>query len=96
MKPYHVSHCLGRLFKTVFPGGLDNYATPATSKAASPSPSIHSDSSSTHTTTPKQRSGFFGRWGASTLSAPAANPVTSTPDGPIEELVMSGVAFGEL
>ncbi|GJE87054.1 mitochondrial outer membrane protein [Phanerochaete sordida] len=85
-----------RLYKTVFPGGLDNYATPATSKTTSPAPSVRSDSSSTHTATPtKQRSGFFGRFGASNLTVQrAVNPVSSTPDGPVEELIMSGTAFG--
>lgn len=97
--PYH------RLYKIVFPGGVDNYATPATSKAPSPSPSIRSDTSSTHTTKPtpsRGGSGFFGsigRLGGSFLSpggaSPTANPVASTPDGPVEELIMSGTAFGE-
>ncbi|KAJ3526621.1 hypothetical protein NM688_g8239 [Phlebia brevispora] len=79
-----------RLYKTVYPGGIDNYATPATSKAPSPSPSIKSDSSSTHTA--KQRSGFFSRFSSSSVTQ--VNPVTSTPDGPVEELIMSGTAFG--
>lgn len=84
-----------RLYKTVFPSGLDSYATPATSKFPSPSPSIRSETSSTNTATSKQRSGFFGRWGASGLSAQApANPVIGSPDGPVEELIMSGTAFG--
>ncbi|EKM55265.1 uncharacterized protein PHACADRAFT_208778 [Phanerochaete carnosa HHB-10118-sp] len=84
-----------KLYKTVFPSGLDNYATPATSKAPSPSPSIHSESSTTRTTPTKQRTGFFGRFGVSTLSPhQPANPVSSTPDGPVEELIMSGTAFG--
>lgn len=84
-----------RLYKTVFPSGLDSYATPATSKFPSPSPSIRSETSSTNTATSKQRSGFFGRWGASGLSAQApANPVVGSPEGPVEELIMSGTAFG--
>lgn len=87
----HRVHC--RLYKTVYPSGLDNYATPAASKAPSPSPSIRSDTSSTHTA--KQRSGFFSRFSAAPISR-HANPVSSTPEGPIEELIMSGTAFGEL
>ena len=90
-----------RLYKTVFPGGVDHYATPATSKAPSPSPSIHSETSSTHTAKARGGGGFFssvGRFGGSLLSAQPAtvtNPVPSVPEGPIEELIMSGTAFGQ-
>ncbi|CAL1705498.1 unnamed protein product [Somion occarium] len=81
-----------RLYKAVYPNGLDNYATPSTSKAPSPAPSIHSEASST--TTMKARSGFFSRFTGSSLSVPSTNIVISTPEGPIEELIMSGTAFG--
>ncbi|PSR77603.1 hypothetical protein PHLCEN_2v7793 [Hermanssonia centrifuga] len=81
-----------RLYKTVYPSGLDNYATPATSKLPSPSPSIHSESSSTHVAK-QPRPSFFGRFTGSNLTT-QPNPVSSTPDGPVEELIMSGTAFG--
>lgn len=93
--------CSHRLFKTVFPSGVDDYATPATSQATSPAPSIRSETSSTNTAKQQARSGYgllgsIGRFGGSLLSAqPVANPVASLPEGPIEELIMSGTAFGE-
>ncbi|KAI0345249.1 hypothetical protein BDW22DRAFT_1354152 [Trametopsis cervina] len=89
-----------KLFKTVFPSGVDDYATPATSQATSPAPSIRSETSSTNTAKQQARSGYgvfgsIGRFGGSLLSAqPVANPVASLPEGPIEELIMSGTAFG--
>lgn len=82
----------------MFPSGLDDYATPSTSKAPSPSPSIHSETSSTNTAKARGGGGFFGsvgRFGGSLLSAqPVSNPVPSVPEGPVEELIMSGTAFG--
>ncbi|KAK7693929.1 hypothetical protein QCA50_003503 [Cerrena zonata] len=81
-----------RLYKTVYPNGLDNYATPSTSKSPSPAPSIRSEVSTAPT---KARSGFFSRFTGSTLSVPATNTVAvTTPEGPLEELIMSGAAFG--
>ncbi|KAI0705857.1 hypothetical protein BC835DRAFT_1313841 [Cytidiella melzeri] len=83
-----------KLYKTVFPSGLGDYATPATSKAPSPSPSIISGTSSKRTAQ-ASRPSLFGRIGNSFLSAqPVSNPVPTVPDGPIEELIMSGTAFG--
>ena len=82
-----------RLYKTVYPNGLDNYATPSTSKSPSPAPSIKSEVSTASTT--KAKPGFFSRFTGSTLSVPATTtPVITTPDGPLEELIMSGTAFG--
>lgn len=88
---------LRRLYKTVFPRGLDDYATPATSKVSSPSPSILSASSSNNTAkAPRGLFGSISRFGGSLLTAePVPNPVPTTPDGPIEELIMSGTAFGQ-
>ncbi|KAI0077111.1 hypothetical protein K474DRAFT_1662044 [Panus rudis PR-1116 ss-1] len=85
-----------KLYKTVYPNGLDHFATPSTSATSSRAPSIRSEVSSTTTSTVK-RSGFFSRIGAATLGVPTAaqnTTVITTPDGPLEELIMSGTAFG--
>ena len=96
-----ISHNV-RLYKAVFPNGIDHYATPVTSRASSvpPSPSIqYSDSSSTHTAKMRESGGFFtsvSRLGGSFLNSQrAVNPVPSVPEGPIEELIVSGTAFGQ-
>ncbi|KAI0056452.1 hypothetical protein BV25DRAFT_1903221 [Artomyces pyxidatus] len=99
-----------KLYKTVFPQGLDAYATPATSHPPSRQPSLLSVSSGGHTpsVTPSptsassKSSGFFGRWGG-TLTVSRSVSGTTTPnsytsvvpdDGPIEDLIISGTAFG--
>ncbi|KAH8106957.1 outer membrane protein Iml2/Tetratricopeptide repeat protein 39 [Cristinia sonorae] len=89
-----------KLYKTVYPNGLDNYATPSSSTPSSRPASIHSQIPSTNPTTTVQAkpksSGLFSRFGSS-LSVPSP-PVESAgkvaPDGPLEELIMSGAAFG--
>lgn len=89
-----------RLFKTVYPNGLDNYATPSASTPSSRPASINSETSSTPSTqTAKPRSGFFSRFGPSLTPAPSRTPSAErvsqvTPDGPLEEIIMSGTAFG--
>jgi hypothetical protein len=97
-----------RLFKTVFPKGLDDYATPAQTPATTPTPS-HNPSSltldrieSSATITPPSstsapKGSFFTRWGlsGSSTAAEVSEPVLQ-PEGPVEELVVSGAAFGIL
>ncbi|EMD38154.1 hypothetical protein CERSUDRAFT_113305 [Gelatoporia subvermispora B] len=86
-----------KLFKTVYPHGLSELPTPATSVAPSRAPSVISDtSSSTSTTTTKQSTGrSFFRWGSSAPVAPTAVPSLSmVSDGSVDELIMSGTAFG--
>lgn len=112
--PFCFVRCLGRtsrLYKTVFPKGLDAFATPSTSHVPSRKPSqlslasaasstVSSSSPTTPTgsgaSTPKS-AGLFGRFGGSFLGAPnhVAVVTPTAPDGPIEELIVSGVAFGE-
>ncbi|KAH9952147.1 hypothetical protein B0H21DRAFT_817869 [Amylocystis lapponica] len=87
-----------KLYKTVYPRGLDEYATPSHTAAGSRTPSVYStaSSSSAATTTTKQssnRSGFFGRFGASSLSVPTSTSIVVAEDGSIDELIMSGAAF---
>ncbi|KAA1469289.1 hypothetical protein DENSPDRAFT_864071 [Dentipellis sp. KUC8613] len=101
-----------KLYKTVYPNGIDQFATPAASRQPSPKPSVSSLRSqvpSVSGATPvtpgsnsnSSKSGFFGKWG-STLSLPsrsvsgASSPAStySGEDGPIEDLIMSGSAFG--
>lgn len=85
-----------RLYKTVFPTGLDHYSTPATT------PAISRNASNPNLAVPIQRSSFFGRWARPTgslLSVPSSPSATgaSLPlDGPVEELIVSGTAFGWL
>lgn len=111
-----------RLYKTVFPTGLDEYRTPA--QTPSPSPlssqapsrkssalSLGSVSTTTTTTTtvaPAQPAkSLFGRWTSSSLlTVPKFTSNGSTPtveetvdpvvDGPIEDFVVAGTAFGKL
>lgn len=84
-----------RLYKTVFPHGLDGYKTPAASPAVSrksSNPSLKSVST-TGTATPTKS--FFGRWAGSALTAPPPQPVVSVlPDGPVEDMIVAGTAFG--
>ncbi|KAF8888312.1 hypothetical protein BD779DRAFT_1611355 [Infundibulicybe gibba] len=66
------------VYKTVFPNGLDGYHTPS---AGTPALS--------------RNSSFFGRWtGAATLAPPSPGLQATFPDGPVEELIVSGTAFG--
>ncbi|GLB39315.1 putative protein of unknown function (DUF3808) [Lyophyllum shimeji] len=103
-----------KLYKTVFPHGLDAYDTPAGSRAPSrksSSPSMHSAPSTPTTSNPAPSRSLFARLTGSassstaTLSVPNLHTVTSAngtagggdqlpPDGPVEELVVAGTAFG--
>ena len=84
-----------RLYKTVFPAGIDSYATPTASRTATPFLDTHIDSSSDNTAhQTHSTSTFFGLGIFGGSAKPVANPV-NTPDGPIEEFIMSGTAFGE-
>ncbi|KAG6809489.1 hypothetical protein H0H92_016051 [Tricholoma furcatifolium] len=123
-----------RLYKTVFPNGLDAYNTPSATPTISRKPSTLSiqsaisGSSSTYSASPitpnipvgnpppapapapapaapvakASASGFFSRFtsSSSTLSVPAtshhngADADASVPDGPVEDLIVAGTAFG--
>lgn len=112
-----------RLYKTVYPNGLDAYPTPATSASGSRAPSMRSDASSmlsvatttavpasmpaTPTSITPKRSGFFSRFTASASASPAVSRSSSlnvsetsfssqTPvvEGSVDELILSGTAFG--
>ncbi|OAX38012.1 hypothetical protein K503DRAFT_866467 [Rhizopogon vinicolor AM-OR11-026] len=90
-----------KLFKTVYPNGLQSYATPATTPLPSRRGSSRSlGSSATQSSVPSKSNapklGFFNRWIYSTPTTSIAAPGTMTnpPNGPIEELVLSGTAFG--
>ncbi|KAI5121532.1 hypothetical protein M0805_002592 [Coniferiporia weirii] len=92
-----------KLYKTVFPTGLDSYITPAASPLPSrnPStPSLASASSSKHSaetasaaSASSKGGSFFGRWAISAPASPQPKPVAQ-PEGPVEELIVSGAAFG--
>ncbi|KAK7062759.1 Mitochondrial outer membrane protein iml2 [Paramarasmius palmivorus] len=101
-----------KLYKTVFPNGLEGYSTPAASPLPSRRPSqpdLRQDASeklSVPTLTPKpslsslatsskKGSGFFGRWtGTGSPSASTAPLPSPAQDGPIEDLIVCGTAFG--
>ncbi|KAI6103663.1 outer membrane protein Iml2/Tetratricopeptide repeat protein 39 [Pisolithus sp. B1] len=87
-----------RLFKTLYPNGLDAYATPSqATPAASRRPSERSLQYVKATPTiPVRTSGFFARWtglGAVT-PMPVLGTITNPTNGPVEELILSGAAFG--
>ncbi|THH08276.1 hypothetical protein EW145_g2807 [Phellinidium pouzarii] len=91
-----------KLYKTVFPTGLDFYTTPATTPLPSRNPSTPSlasvDSSkfsgdTISASTTSRGSSFFGRWGLSTPGNPKTRQMVQ-PEGPVEELIVSGAAFG--
>jgi hypothetical protein len=95
-----------RLFKTVFPNGLPDgeqsrvpsrkpssiSLTPSTgSGSGSAPPAIVATPSASSSLRP---TGFFSRF-SSRASSPAPAPaVPAAPDGPIEDLIQSGTAFG--
>ncbi|KDQ54513.1 hypothetical protein JAAARDRAFT_38183 [Jaapia argillacea MUCL 33604] len=115
-----------KLYKQVFPTGLDSFATPATTPLPSPGASTSSllsssSASSQLTTVPPSSSpsistssssrGFFGRWtggGGSNLAVPtpatngtralgrkaSAMSLRVGKEGPVDELIISGTAFG--
>ncbi|KAG6897584.1 hypothetical protein C0993_007415 [Termitomyces sp. T159_Od127] len=97
-----------KLYKIVFPNGLDAYTTPSATPAPSrksSTPSLHASISSSvatvttsSTTTTKS---FFSRFTSSSTSVSHQNVDGNFPDaeelpsdGPIEDLIVSGTAFG--
>lgn len=87
-----------RLFRTVYPNGLDEYATPGHTPTSSRTGSIHSVRYSAAQPAPQARpSGFLARWGFVSSTAPPTLGTKNNPSsGAIEELILSGAAFGEL
>ncbi|KAI5986667.1 outer membrane protein Iml2/Tetratricopeptide repeat protein 39 [Pisolithus albus] len=88
-----------KLFKTLYPNGLDAYATPSQpTPVASRRPSEGSlQYAKTTTATSVRTSGFFSRWtglGALATPTPILGTITHPAYGPVEELVLSGAAFG--
>ena len=99
-----------RLYKIVFPNGLDQYDTPSASNASSRQGSLlsvaahqalASPATPTSTVSASSRSStsFFSRLGLSRAATPSgATTPTSVmapaEDGPIEEMIISGTAFG--
>ncbi|KAI0636592.1 outer membrane protein Iml2/Tetratricopeptide repeat protein 39 [Trametes polyzona] len=87
-----------KLYKTVYPNGLENYATPAASSANSRAASIRSETSGSSSPAPSSKpakSGFFSRFTGATLSVPNTPHVPIiAEEGSIDELILSGTAFG--
>lgn len=85
-----------RLYKTVYPNGLENYATPAASTASSRAASIRSETSGSSSPKPA-KSGFFSRFTGATLTVPSTPHVPIiAEEGSVDELILSGAAFGKL
>ncbi|KZT71236.1 hypothetical protein DAEQUDRAFT_763848 [Daedalea quercina L-15889] len=99
-----------KLYKAVYPYGLDAYATPAPSPPQSNTPSTVSSAASstlsvattstaapsTPASTISKRSGFFSRFtsvSSSTTSLPLETRVHAE-RGSVDELILSGTAFG--
>ncbi|KAF9220192.1 hypothetical protein BS17DRAFT_788069 [Gyrodon lividus] len=86
-----------KLFKTLYPNGLDEYATPGHTPVSSPKASNPSLPSSVEQSTGSAASpGFFARWGFpfSTPAPPVLGTIANPPNGPLEEMILSGAAFG--
>lgn len=98
-----------KLYKIVFPNGIDAYDTPSASNASSRQGSLLSVAAQHVLSSPatpvstisasSRSSGFFSRLGLSRAATPsgATTPTSTTvpaEDGPIEDLIVSGTAFG--
>lgn len=99
-----------RLYKIVFPNGLDAYDTPTASNASSRQGSLVNIAAQQVLYSPltpmsavsaisSRSMGFFSRLGLSRSATPsgASTPMSiSSPaeDGPLEDLIVSGTAFG--
>ncbi|KIO06758.1 hypothetical protein M404DRAFT_138095 [Pisolithus tinctorius Marx 270] len=88
-----------RLFKTLYPNGLDAYATPSQpTPSASRQPSeANLQCAETTPAIPVRTSGFLARWrglGSPTKLMPVLGTITNPANGPVEELILSGAAFG--
>lgn len=101
-----VSSCLSvltdtsfsRLFRTLYPNGLDDYATPGHTPTPSRKGSVHSVRPPAAHAAPQARpSGFLARWGfvASTPAPPTLGTRNNPSNDAVEELILSGAAFGE-
>ncbi|TDL16298.1 hypothetical protein BD410DRAFT_795499 [Rickenella mellea] len=87
-----------KIYKTVFPDGVEKYATPSATPSISrknSTPSLASVKTETTVISSKNnsKSSFFGSWGASATSLKPPSPLIQ-PEGPVEELILSGAAFG--
>ncbi|KAL4064823.1 hypothetical protein V8B97DRAFT_1986391 [Scleroderma yunnanense] len=87
-----------KLFKTLYPNGLDAYATPSHSTPV-PSRIPSQDGLKSSTNTPVRNPGFFARWtgfpfGGISTPQPIVGTTVNPSNGPVEELILSGAAFG--
>lgn len=105
MKLLTTSLCFDRrIYKTAFPDGIDKFATSSSTPIPSRQTSlldVPTQSSASPTLLTSQsgagRGNLFSRWGYS-LSKPAlraATPTAMEPDGPVEEHIVAGAAFGK-
>ncbi|KIY72518.1 hypothetical protein CYLTODRAFT_417906 [Cylindrobasidium torrendii FP15055 ss-10] len=83
-----------KLYKAVFPNGLEGYKTPSATPAVSRKPSLQSIASTASTSKPPARKSFFSRITGSTLAVPSGPPPALAQGGPVAELVIAGTAFG--
>ncbi|KAI6040557.1 hypothetical protein EDC04DRAFT_3140213 [Pisolithus marmoratus] len=86
-----------KLYKTVYPNGFDAYAMPSqATPAASRSPSEgRLQYARTTSAIPVRMPRFFARrTGLGALTVPILGTVANPASGPVEELILSGTAFG--
>lgn len=96
-----------KLYDIAFPDGVDNYATPSSSPGPSRKPSkseinrsmslppVLSSSTTPAPVAPIPSRGWFTRWSSSSKVPSVSSPSTPLePDGPVEELIIAGAAFG--
>ncbi|KAF8575789.1 hypothetical protein K439DRAFT_1419445 [Ramaria rubella] len=93
-----------KIYNTAFPDGVDNFATPSSTPVPSrkpslldiPQPSNASSSSISSQSSSNRSTSFLGRWGSSSLKATSrsSTPSQTEEDGPVEELIIAGAAFG--
>jgi hypothetical protein len=83
-----------RLHKTVFPRGIEAYSTPSTTPAPSRSASSQGLASTSSKPAPLIKIGLFGRLVSGAAASVAEPRLDTPPDGPLEEMIVSGAAFG--
>ncbi|KAI6104321.1 outer membrane protein Iml2/Tetratricopeptide repeat protein 39 [Pisolithus sp. B1] len=88
-----------RLFKKFYSNGLAACATPSQATPAASRKPSEGNLQYTETTPaiPIRTPGFFARWtglGPPTTSMPVLGTITNPANGPVEEFILSGAAFG--
>ena len=80
-----------RIYKLVFPDGLSTYATPSGSRIPSP----RGSSTDLQIANPQPQRSLFSRFSGSFFNPPAPPKPEQPLDGPVEETIAAGAAFGK-